>query len=38
MQLVDRNGFFKNWHTVKHEYDLKQFVYPVDATYKCHTI
>ena len=27
MQLVDRNGFFKNWHTVKHEYDLQNNLY-----------
>ena len=27
MQLVDRNGFSKNWHTVKHEYDLQNNLY-----------
>ena len=27
MQLVDRNGFFKNWHTVEHEYDLQNNFY-----------
>ena len=27
MQLVDRNGSFKNWHTVKHEYDLQNNLY-----------
>ena len=27
MQLVDKNGSFKNWHTVKHEYDLQNNLY-----------
>ena len=27
MELVDRNVFFKNWHTVKHEYDLQNNLY-----------
>ena len=27
MQLVDRNGSFKNWNTVKHEYDLQNNLY-----------
>ena len=27
MQLVDRNGFFKNWHAVKHGYDLQNNLY-----------
>ena len=27
MQLVDRNVFFKNWHNVKHEYDLQGNLY-----------
>ena len=39
MQLVDRNGAFKNWNTLKHEYDLQDnLLFPVDATFKCHTI
>ena len=27
MQLVDNYGSFKNWHTVKHEYDLQNNLY-----------
>ena len=27
MQLVDRNGVFKNWNTLKHEYDLQNNLY-----------
>ena len=27
MQLVDRNGAFKNWNTLKHEYDLEKNLY-----------
>ena len=27
MQLVDRNGVFKNWNTRKHEYDLQNNLY-----------
>ena len=27
MQLVDKNGSFKDWHTVKHEYDLQNNLY-----------
>ena len=27
MQLVDRNGVFKNWNTLKHEYDLQNTLY-----------
>ena len=27
MQLVDRNGVFKNWNTLKHDYDLQNNLY-----------
>ena len=27
MQLVDRNGVFKDWNTLKHEYDLQNNLY-----------
>ena len=27
MQLVDRNGGFKNWNTLKHECDLQNILY-----------
>ena len=27
MQLVDRNGVFKNWDTLKHDYDLQNNLY-----------
>ena len=27
MQLVDRNGVFKDWNTLKHEYDLQNSLY-----------
>ena len=27
MQFVDRNGGFKNWNTLKHEYDLQNILY-----------
>ena len=27
MQLVDRNGVFKDWKTLKHEYDLQNTLY-----------
>ena len=38
MQLVDRNGVFQDWNTLKHEYDLQNNLFPVDATFKCHAI
>ena len=27
MQLVDGNGAFKDWNTLKHEYDLQNNLY-----------
>ena len=42
MQLVDRNGAFKDWNTLKHEYDLQnnlyfqwmQFIGAIPSTWK----
>ena len=27
MDLVERNGVFKDWNTLKHEYDLQNNLY-----------
>ena len=39
MALIDRNGIFKDWNTLKHENDLQnKLFFSGNATYKCHTI
>ena len=38
MQFVDRNGAFKDWNTIKHEYDLQNSLYSHWMQLKCHKI